>query len=180
MPLSCRRTPALAVLGAWLAVFTSCALAPPAVDVPEGSRVTVILEEPARGLRLALANASHPDLHDVYSEERADGHLKLAPDRLMGELLHSLGRAGLGEHGRPVDALPTGSVPRLVVRLDERTTLFERPSSGDDPEASRAFARIELVMNEYYQHVGALQAVENERGGALLRSQRQPGVEVAP
>ncbi|MCB9898149.1 MAG: hypothetical protein H6825_09115, partial [Planctomycetes bacterium] len=102
--------------------------------------------------------------------------LKLAPDRLIGELLASLDRAGLAEYGEHVSALPPATrTARLLVQRDDEITFMERPDPAADADAARAFARLELVMNEYYQHVGALQAVANEKGGKLLEDQHVPG-----
>ena len=167
-----------ALLGAILAtLLAACASAPPSLPVPTGSRVMVSLEEPARGLRLVLANASHPDLQDVYSSRRADASLKLAPDQLIGELLASLDAAGLAQFGTSLDAPPPPSnTARLLVVRDGAHRLMERPGASSDAEAARSFGRLELVMNEYYQHVGALQSVANDGGAALFDTQRQPGV----
>lgn len=148
-----------------------CATTLPAVPVPEGSRILVRLYDGRQGIELALANASHPELQGAYSRPRTHAALKLAPDELVGELLASLDRGGLEQFGRPGDEPPE---PRgfLLVRRDEQQRVFAEPDRSAPAEERQAFARIKLLMDHYYQHVGALQFVDNPAGARLFETER--------
>lgn len=158
--------------GAFLASLASLILAAcastPSVPVPPGSRVHVVLDpDGPGGLALELANASHPDLADVYSQRRSTAQLKLAPDQLMGELLASLDANGLGEYGVADGVLPDSGA-WLLVEHDDARTVMARPGS-DDVEARQAWVRLQLTIDHYYQHVGALQYVANPDGRDVFR-----------
>jgi len=129
--------------------------------------------DPSAGIELALANETYPELADVYSRPRTDASLKLAPDRLMGELLASLQRAGMNDYssrGRPEDSPPGRAY--LFVDQDGAQRLFPKPMSAAAEEARRAFVAMTLVMTEYYQHVGGGQYVDNPDGHDFFRGQR--------
>lgn len=146
----------------------------PEVPVAAGSRVQARLYDATQGIELWLVNRSHPELGDIYSHRQADGDIKLGTDQLMGQLLASLDRAGLEEFGAEgvPDEARTRSRSYLFVQHDEVRRTFLQPA-GTASEAERAaFARLKLVMNEYYRHVGGAQFVDNPRGGELLRGQR--------
>ena len=148
-------------------ILAACA-STPSVPVPPGSRVLVVLDpDGPGGLSLEFANASHPDLAGVYSQQRSSGQLKLAPDQLMGELLASLERNGLAEHGALSGELPESGAS-LLVEYDDQRTFLVRPESGE-LEAQQAWVRLKLTIDHYYQHVGALQYVANPEGRDVFR-----------
>lgn len=181
------RLPALLLLG--LAVGACASI--PEVDVPAGSRVEVRLYDAGQAIELHLANASHPDLQDVYSERRRSAALKLAPDQLMGQLLASLERAELDVYGTQVAGQPAGAdagaaysagfrealfgvPPRtgLAVRRGAAWTRFREPAADASEQERAAFARCKLVINEYYSHVGGLQYIANPEGRGRLSNQK--------
>ena len=158
-----------------LAVFlqAGCASPPPAVPVPTGSRIVVRLYDAQSKVELALANESYPELADLYSRRRQDASLKLAPDRLVGELLYSLEEAGLstwGRSGEP-DAVK-GSDGYLWVDRDGLQRVFAEPGSGANGDERQAWTLVKLVMTEYYKHVGGLQVIDNPEGHDLFRDAR--------
>ncbi|RKY20024.1 MAG: hypothetical protein DRQ55_09050 [Planctomycetota bacterium] len=146
----------------------ACASTQPAVSVTTGSRVLVRLYEARQDLVLALANESHPDLQDMYSSERMDAALKLAPDELMGELLASLDNAGMDTFGTE-EAEPGGSRGYLMVQHGLERRVFPAPDRSASGEARQAWARMKLIMDHYYQHVGSLQYVANPGGRSIFR-----------
>jgi hypothetical protein len=160
------------VAGLLLAASGACSSIPE-IPIAAGSRVEVRLYDADQGIELVLANASHPDLAGVYSQRQVDGSLKLAEDRLIGQLLASLDSAGLaefGDNGPPGEL--HGAASYLIVSHDGGLRSFRAPTSSSADAERLAFVRIKLVMNEYYRHVGGAQYIENPGGGDLLRSQR--------
>ncbi|GJM21966.1 MAG: hypothetical protein DHS20C15_18810 [Planctomycetota bacterium] len=162
----------------------------PEVTFPAGSRVEVRLYDAEQGIQLALANETHPGLQDVYSEQRKNADLKLAPDQLIGQLLASLERAGFDRHatrggsgpstGARAIGAPGGTASKtlgaalpssLHVLRDGVWSEWLEPQDSADREARTAFGQCKLIMNEYYSHVGGLQFVANPEGHSRLRDQ---------
>jgi hypothetical protein len=142
----------------------------PAVPVPIGSRIVIELYDARSGNLLALANESNPELAHLYSMRREAANLKLAPDQLIGELLHTLNSAALDRFGRvagPEDLSDQTSY--LHVAVDGRQQLFVQPGSGAPQEERIAFTHVKLWVNEYFSKVSGLQHVRNRRGGDLFR-----------
>jgi hypothetical protein len=160
-PLAAIPALALALLAGACASTSSSAVA-------DGSRVLVRLYDAKQGIELALANKSHPGLQDVYSTERSSAALKLAPDDLVGDLIASLDQAGMTTYGK-AESPSSDDKGYLLVDLDGEQRIFAQPAKGSPAEERQAWARIKLVMDHYYQHVGSLQYVENPRGGAIFR-----------
>jgi hypothetical protein len=165
-------TRGLLLAGLLAALGAACATTVPAVPVAAGSRVVVRLYDAGTGIELALANESHPELRDVYSQQRESAALKLAPDQLVGELLASLDAAGFDPFGQPAAREPDRATSFLSVRHDGSLRVFPRPVAGDAVEQRQAFTRLKLVMDHYYRHVGSLQFVENPQGEQLFREDR--------
>jgi hypothetical protein len=154
-----------------VSLLASCATTP-YLPVPAGSRVIVRYVDDSTGIELALANESYPELADVYSRPRDNANLKLAEDRLMGELLASLENAGMPEFGRadrPGDG-PQGTY--IFVDQDGKQRLFRKPGSRAPESARVAFVKMTLIMSEYYQHVGGSQYVDNPDGHRFFGGQR--------
>lgn len=159
-----RSGPVLAVLT--IALLGGCA-GVPEIPIEPGSRVVARLYDADRRIELALANESHPDLQDVYSTQRSDASLKLAPDQLMGQLLSSLERAGFADYAQTSFSLPRG-IGFLSLRQDGALRVFEAPAGRADSDTRQAYTRLKLVMDLYYSKVGSLQYVENEQGHRLF------------
>lgn len=138
-----------------------------------GSRIVVRLHDGETGVTLALANESYPELSGLYSRSQGHATMKLAPDKLIGELLYSLDHVALadyGQDGRPAEL--RGKESYLFVEQDGRETVFPKPGPAAPIDARRAFTHIKLVMNEYYRHVGSKQFVENPDGADIFRTQQ--------
>ncbi len=167
--------PPRGVLFAVLAVFllAGCASAPPAVPVPAGSRIVVRLYDAQSRVELALANESYPEMADLYSRKRQDAALKLAPDRLVGELLYSLDEAGLDVWGRSgAPEAVKGGEGYLWVDTDGLQRVFPEPGARAPADERQAWSLVKLVMTEYYKHVGGLQVIDNPEGHDLFRDAR--------
>jgi len=139
-----------------------------------GRRVVVGLYDAKGNIHLELANASHPELADAYSQPEPDARLKLAPDELVDDLVSDLGQLGLdnlGAEGPPPSAAP-GVRGWVTIAQDGRRRTFVVPAQGATPEALQAFAYMKLTFNEYYAHVGGLQFVNNPQGHDIFRSPR--------
>ena len=153
----------------FLMTFITCA-STPAVPVPSGSRVIVRLYDAKSGIKLGLANETHPGYQEVYSHARADASLKLAPDELMGQLLASLDRTGFNDYASPGPSPADESRSYLAVEHDGRQTVFVEPSRSADIECRRAFSQLKLLMTHYYTPVGSLQFIRNPDGGAIFEA----------
>jgi len=168
-------TPRFAALLLTLAAALS-ACAGPSQPSPAGAGVVVGLYDSKSGLHLDLANASHPDYADVYSRERADAALKVAPDELMQQLVRDLterlGFDGLSTEGSPPKS---GASLRGWVVIDRggKRRTFSVPATGATAEQLQAFVAMKLVISEYYTHLGGLQFVNNPQGADIFRG-KQP------
>ncbi|MHC5211994.1 MAG: hypothetical protein ACYTG2_14845 [Planctomycetota bacterium] len=135
-----------------------------------GHRVVVRLYDAETDVLLELANDSHPELHDVYSQRRADAALKLAPDELMDELVASI------EHVRFRELATEGAAPAIEeapirglrgwvsISQNGEDATFLVPSGQPSAEQLQAFSRMKLVINEYYSRLGGLQYIQNPKG----------------
>ena len=126
-------------------------------------------------IHLDLANATHPELADVYSHQRKDAALKLAPDELMDQLLLDLAQLSFAELSASGDPPADSSPVRGWVYVDEggaRRT-FVVPAEGASREQLEKFVGMKLIINEYYTHQGALQFVNNPQGKAIFRDKQQ-------
>jgi hypothetical protein len=138
-------------------------------EAPSGDRLLVRLYDAKHQLRLELSSESNPDLAGVYSQERPDASLKLAPDILMSHLVEDLDRLGFAELSAPV-APPSGGVRGWVeVRRNGSSRTFTVPASNPTADELTAFSHMLLAMNEYYASVGSLQYIDNPQGAALLK-----------
>jgi len=126
-------------------------------------------------IHLDLANATHPELADVYSHQRKDAALKLAPDELMDQLLEDLAQLSFADLSASGDPPADGSPVRGWVYVDEDGTrrTFVVPVEGASKEQLEKFVGMKLVINEYYTHQGALQFVNNPQGKAIFRAKQQ-------
>ena len=172
MPGSLRPAALLLTL---LAALSACAGPGPATNPASGHRVVVGLYDAKTDLHLDLANASHPDYADVYSQERRNADLKLAPDDLMAQLVVDLdGRLGfekLAAAGAP--PAPSAAVRGWVtVQQDGRQRTFLVPAQGATAEQLQAFVNMKLVLNDVFMHVGGLQFVNNPQGGDIFRDSK--------
>lgn len=165
----------------FLAVAASLACtATPSKPIAPGSRVVAALYDGRSGSLIALANASHPVLGDLYSHERRSAALKLAPDDLIGELRASFDASGFARWakpapaGQPSDPLLPGAfgLPRetgyLALVEDGLVRVFSEPGKGAAADQRQDYANLKLVMDLYYTPVGGLQYIENDRGGKLF------------
>ena len=126
-------------------------------------------------VHLDLANESHPELADVYSHQRPDAALKLAPDELMTELLRDLEQLSFAALSAVGDPPADGPQVRGWVCVDDgdaRRT-FVLPAEGATRQQLEAFVGMKLVINEYYTHVGGLQFVNNPQGHDIFRTKQQ-------
>ena len=166
-------TLALLLLGALCACATPDAArdAAPSTDAAGGRRVVIGLYDAKGELRLDLANENHPDLAHVYSRQRADATLKLAPDELMDDLLGDLSRLSFGSLAAAGDPPSPGPAVRGWVTVEEGSgrRTFVVPAAGASAEQLQAFAHMKLLINEYYMHVGGLQFVTNPEGHDIFR-----------
>ena len=126
-------------------------------------------------LHLDLANESHPDLANVYSQERRDANLKLAPDDLMQQLVRDLderlGFAKLAAAGEP-PAPGAGIRGWITVQQDAGRRTFVVPAQNATAEQLQAFVNMKLVLNDVFMHVGGLQFVNNPQGADIFRDAR--------
>ena len=122
-------------------------------------------------LHLDLANEGHPELAGVYSRQRADATLKLAPEDLMSDLVGDLSHLSFATLSAPGDPPPPGSAVRgwVSVEDDSGRHTFVVPAAGATPDQLQAFANMKLLINEYYTHVGGLQFVTNPQGHDIFR-----------
>jgi hypothetical protein len=139
-------------------------------------RTLVRLYDADTGVRLELANESHPELRDVYSQARPEASLKLAPDELIEALLERLDELdfeALSAPGGP----PSGAGLQgwLEVTDGGATRTFAVPRSGPTQQQLSRFAYMQLVVSETYTHVGGLQYIENPQGAELFRRQPAAG-----
>ena len=122
-------------------------------------------------LHLDLANEGHPELADVYSSQREDATLKLAPFDLMNDLVGDL--AQLSFDTLAAAGGPPGPGPAVrgwvTVETDAGLRTFVMPAAGASDAQRQAFPNMKLVINEYYTHVGGLQFVTNPQGHDIFR-----------
>ena len=139
-----------------------------------GRRVIVGLYDAKGPVHLDLANASHPELADVYSHQRQDAALKLAPDELMEDLLGDLAQLAFGSLAEAGGPPRDGAGVRGWVSVDDDGVLrtFVVPAEGASRQQLEAFVGMKLVINEYYTHVGGLQFVTNPEGHDIFRSRQ--------
>jgi hypothetical protein len=139
-----------------------------------GHRVEVRLYDAEDGVRLELANDTHPELRDVYSQRKADASLKLAPEEAMDALIESLELAGferLAVSGPPpvaADAVPLGLRGWLAVSADGEQRTFRMPASRPTAEQVQAYNRMKLMFVDTYGRVGGLQYIQNPQGHQLF------------
>jgi hypothetical protein len=124
------------------------------------------------GVRIELANQSHPDYRDVYSRPQTEAALKLAPDELMDELLERLDDLNFDQLSAP------GAPPQsanllgwLEVVQDTRARTFVVPRAGATREQLSRFAQMQLLVSDAYTHVTGLQYIDNPEGAELFRRQ---------
>jgi len=140
-----------------------------------GHRVLVGLYDAKTDLHLDLANESHPEFAKVYSQERRDANLKLAPDDLMEQLVRDLderlGFATLAVTGGP--PAPSAAIRGWVtVQQDAAKRTFAVPAKNATAEQLQAFVNMKLVLNDVFTHVGALQFVNNPQGSSIFRDSK--------
>ena len=131
------------------------------------------------GVRLELANESHPDYHDLYSRPRNEATLKLAPDDVIEELLDRLDELNFDRLSAP-GSPPEGAVVYgwIEVVQDRQARTFAVPRTGASREQLSRFAQMQFAVSDVYSHVTGLQYIDNPSGPELFR--RQPGAEVHP
>jgi hypothetical protein len=140
-----------------------------------GHRVLVGLYDAKTELHLELANASHPDFAGVYSKERQNADLKLAPDELMDQLVVDLdGRLGFAKLAVPGNPPASGPAVRgwVTVSQDGVRRTFVVPAQNATAEQLQAFVNMKLVLNDVFMHVGGLQFVNNPQGGDIFRDSK--------
>jgi hypothetical protein len=139
-------------------------------------RTLVRLYDADTGVRIELANQSHPDYRDVYSHPRREANLKLAPDELIESLLDRLDDLNferLSAPGGPPDrSLLHGW---LEVSDGGKTRTFAVPMTGATGEELSSFAQMQLAVSEAYTHVTGLQYIDNPNGADLFRKQPAAG-----
>jgi hypothetical protein len=152
-----------ALLLTLLAALSACA----GPGAATSHRVLVGLYDSKTDLHLDLANESHPDFANVYSQQRRNADLKLAPDDLMDQLVHDLdeklGFAGLAATGDPPEP-GAGIRGWVTIQADGSKRTFVVPAQGASAEQLQAFAKMKLVLNDVFMHVGGLQFVNNPQG----------------
>ena len=160
-----------ALLLTLLAALSACA----GPGQASGHRVLVGLYDAKTDVHLDLANESHPDFADVYSQERRNADLKLAPDALMDQLVRDLderlGFAGLAVPGAPPAAGP-GVRGWVTVTQDKSQRTFVVPAKGATAEQLQAFVNMKLLLNDVFMHLGGLQFVNNPQGGNIFRDDK--------
>lgn len=124
------------------------------------------------GVRIELANQSHPDYRDVYSRPRPEAALKLAPDELMDELLDRLDDLNFDQLSAP-GAPPQGAdlLGWLEVVQDTEARTFAVPRAGATREQLSRFAQMQFLVSDTYTHVSGLQYIDNPEGAELFRKQ---------
>jgi hypothetical protein len=141
-----------------------------------GHRVIVRLYDAEYGTHLELANETHPELRDAYSQRKADASLKLVPDELMADLVASIEQVHfdtLSTPGAPPDRAEAADRGlRGWVALDqdgdERTFLI--PLDQATSEQLQAYFRMKLVINHFYGGVSGLQYIQNPQGHRIFES----------
>jgi hypothetical protein len=123
---------------------------------------------------LELANDTHPELRDVYSERKSDASLKLAPEELMEALVASIEQAqfeALATPGKPPaveEAGMRGLRGWVAISEDGEHRTFLVPAQRPTSEQLLAYSRMKLVFNEFYNQVGGLQFIQNPQGHRLF------------
>jgi hypothetical protein len=137
-----------------------------------GDRTLVRLYDAHTGVRIELANQSHPDYRDVYSRPRTEATLKLAPDELMDDLLDRLDDLHFDQLSAP-GAPPQGDdlLGWLEVVQDAEARTFVVPRAGATREQLSRFAQMQFVVSDAYTHVTGLQYIDNPEGAELFRKQ---------
>jgi hypothetical protein len=146
-------------------------------------RTLVRLYDADTGVRLELANQSHPDYRDLYSHPRSEANLKLAPDELLESLLDRLDDLNfdrLSAPGGPPDQ--AALLGWLEVSDGSQTRTFAVPRSGATREQLSSFAQMQLAVSDTFTHVTGLQYIDNPKGADLFRKQpaAQPAAGAQP
>ncbi|HZL99346.1 MAG TPA: hypothetical protein VFD43_03750 [Planctomycetota bacterium] len=139
-------------------------------------RTLVRLYDAKTGVRIELANRSHPEYRDIYSQPRSDASLKLGSDELLERLLERLDELNFGQLSVP--GAPPQDAPVLgwleVVDGDGSRT-FAVPKTGATREQIGSFAQMQYAVSEAYTSVTGLQFIDNPSGGDLFRRQPAAG-----
>jgi hypothetical protein len=160
-----------ALLLTLLAALSACA----GPGSATGHRVLVGLYDSKTELHLDLANETHPDYADVYSQERRTADLKLAPDALMDQLVLDLDqRLGFAKLAATSSPPPAGPAVRGWVTVQEngQQRTFVVPAQGASAEQLQAFVDMKLLLNEVYMHLGGLQFVKNPQGAGIFHESK--------
>jgi len=169
------RRQAAALLAAATLLLAGCALAS---RVGSGDRAMVRLFDADTGVLLELANESHPQWQDVYSQARRAAELKLVPDELLGQVLVAFEEAGFDElaaEGPAPEAGP-GLDGWIEVRLGDSLRHLAMPEGSLDRPRLAAYARMKLAVLEAYQSVAGLQLIDNPSGHELFKEGPQAPV----
>ena len=138
-----------------------------------GDRTLVRLYDAHTGVRIELANQSHPDYRDVYSRPRAEAALKLAPDELMDALLERLDDLDFEELSKPgAPSQGADVLGWLEVVQDTEARTFAVPRAGATREQLSRFAQMQYAVSDAYTHVTGLQFIDNPEGAELFRRQQ--------
>lgn len=126
-------------------------------------------------VHLDLANASEPELVEVYSQRRSNAALKLLPDEYMQAMVDHLDTLAFAELASAGDPPPDGAAVRGWVYVDDdglRRT-FVVPTDGATARQLQAFVDMKLAISQLYNHVAGLQHVSNPQGAAIFRDKQQ-------
>lgn len=166
-------------LQAWLAALVCClsvaaCAASGSGRIGSGDRALVRLFDARSDLVLEVANASHPDLTDIYSTTRSSASLKLAGDASMGDLLDAIDRSAfpqLASQGAPTSA--AGLKGFVTVREGGETRSLVVPESGATLEQLETYATLKELVAAFYQATGGLQSIDNPAGANIFRGGRR-------
>jgi len=176
-----RPTTAAVCLAALLGALSGCS-SPDAGSAsaahPTGRRLVVGLYDSkgANGpLHLDLANASEPELVEVYSQRRSNATLKLLPDEYMQAMVDHLDTLAFADLSSAGDPPPDSAAVRGWVCVDEGGTrrTFVVPAEGATAKQLQAFVDMKLAISQLYNHVAGLQHVSNPQGAAIFRDKQQ-------
>lgn len=141
-------------------------------------RTLVRLYDADTGVRLELANETHPEYRGIYSHPRAEASLKLAPDGAMDQLLDRLDDLKFDKLSTP-GGPPQGATTLgwITVTDDDESRTFVVPEKGATREQLASFAQMQFAVNDVYNHVSGLQFIDNPQGADLFRKQRAAGTQ---